>query len=154
MSPKNWCVACHSWDGSYWISQRNGCGWTDVPQLPWMEVYGLAPADVEGYWVCPGCAQLVNRDLNREHREIQQIQLVSPRASCAKILELEPLIRILKSSKSEAADSDTTTIADAVSIDDWWKVAFTTLNLSQRIDQTNSYYKDYMPVDDDVQPAI
>ena len=118
-----------------------------MPKLPWMD----GDAAVEGYWICPGCARLVNRDLNREYREIP---LVSPHASRAKILELEPLIRILKSSKSEAADSDTTTIADAVSIDDWWKVAFTTLNLSQRIDQTNSYYKDYMPVDDDVQPAI
>ena len=127
--------------------ERPGCGWTEVPKLPWMD----GDAAVEGYWICPGCARLVNRDLNREYREIP---LVSPHASRAKILELEPLIRILKSRKSEAADSDTTMIANAVSIDDWWKVAFTTLNLSQRIDQTNSYYKDYMPVDDDVQPAI
>ena len=127
-----------------------------MPQLPWMEVYGLAPADVEGYWVCPGCAQLVNRDLNREYREIP---LAAPCASLAKILELEPLIRILKSRKSEAADSDTTMIANAVSIDDWWKVAFTTLNLSQRIDQANSddievEDKDYMLVEYDVQLAI
>ena len=146
----NWCVACQSWNGSGYIMERPGCGWAKVPKHLWTD----EDAAVEDYWICPGCAQLVNRDLNREHREIQQIQLVSPRASCAKILELEPLIRILKSSKSEAADSDTTTIADAVSIDDWWKVAFTTLNLSQRIDQANSDYKDYMPVDDDVQPAI
>ena len=50
-------------------------------------------------------------------------------------------------------------IANAVSIDDWWKVAFTTLNLSQRIDQANSddievEDKDYMLVEYDVQLAI
>ena len=148
----NWCVACQSWNGSGYIMERPGCGWTEVPKLPWMD----GDAAVEGYWICPGCARLVNRDLNREYREIP---LVSPHASRAKILELEPLIRILKSRKSEAADSDTTMIANAVSIDDWWKVAFTTLNLSQRIDQANSddievEDKDYMLVEYDVQLAI
>ena len=24
--------------------------------------------DARGYWVCPGCARLVNRDVNREYR--------------------------------------------------------------------------------------
>ena len=123
-----------------------------MPKLPWMD----GDAAVEGYWICPGCARLVNRDLNREYREIP---LAAPCASLAKILELEPLIRILKSRKSEAADSDTTNIADAVCIDDWWKVAFTTLKLSQRIDQANSddievEDKDYMLVEYDVQLAI
>ena len=125
----NWCVACQSWNGSGYIMERPGCGWTEVPKLPWMD----GDAAVEGYWICPGCARLVNRDLNREYREIP---LAAPCASLAKILELEPLIRILQSMQfRKAADSDTTNIADAVCIDDWWKVAFTTLKLSQRIDQ-------------------
>ena len=33
-----------------------------MPQLSWMDV------NARDYWVCPGCARLVNRDVNREHR--------------------------------------------------------------------------------------
>ena len=130
-----------------------------MPQLlPWMEVYGLAPADVEGYWVCPGCARLVNRDLNRGYREMP---LILPCASRAKLLERElerkPLIRIrpISREEKEEADSDTTNIANAVSNYDWWEEAESTLKLSKRIDQANNESdEDDIEVDDDGPPPI
>ena len=33
--------------------------------------------DARGYWVCPGCARLVNRDLNREYRGMPVIGIQS-----------------------------------------------------------------------------
>ena len=56
-----YCVACQL-EGSNFLHERRGCEWKAVPQLSWMEV------DARGYWVCPGCARLVNRDVNREYR--------------------------------------------------------------------------------------
>ena len=71
-----YCVACQL-EGSNFLPERRGCEWKAVPQLSWMEV------DVQGYWVCPGCARLVNRDLNREYRgmPVIGIQPISWRAA-------------------------------------------------------------------------
>ena len=56
-----YCVACQR-EGSNFLPERRGCEWKAVPQLSWMDV------NARNYWVCPGCARLVNRDVNREHR--------------------------------------------------------------------------------------
>ena len=56
-----YCVACQL-EGSNFLYERRGCEWKAVPQLSWMDV------NARDYWVCPGCARLVHRDVNREHR--------------------------------------------------------------------------------------
>ena len=58
---RNYCVACQL-EGSNFLHERRGCEWKAVPQLSWMEV------DARGYWICPGCARFVNRDVKREYR--------------------------------------------------------------------------------------
>ena len=101
-----YCVACQL-EGSNFLSERRGCEWKAVPQLSWMEV------NARDYWVCPGCARLVNRDVNREHRGMP-------------VIGIQPISR-------------QPTDLDRVSDDAWWKVAFTTLRLSSRIHYANWY---------------
>ena len=101
-----YCVACQR-EGSNFLPERRGCEWKAVPQLSWMEV------NARDYWVCPGCARLVNRDVNREYRGMP-------------VTGIQPISR-------------QPTDLDRVSDDAWWKVAFTTLRLSSRIHYANWY---------------